>query len=397
MTNLNSISEMEPLIPESGMRELEDLTSDLIAKANKLASQLKPQVIKSVGDLVRSMNCYYSNLIEGHNTHPGDIERALKEDFSSNKEKRNLQLEAKSHIQVQAKIDEGNLKDITSAEYISWIHEEFYKLLPDELRFVENTDTGEKIEVIPGKFRTGGVEVGRHFPPRHESLESFLNRFKEAYTPKNLSKVKQVIAVAASHHRLLWIHPFYDGNGRVARLFSHSYLKHIGIGCSLWSISRGLARKANEYKLALAEADSPRQGDLDGRGNLSEIGLSKFCKFFLECCIDQIDYMTSILEPATLLKRIESYSGEKIKSGELYKGSFALLSYVLINGEIERGMAPQVTGLKDRQARKILSALLNKGLLISGHKKESARLGFPTEVLDFYFPRLYPPDVNKDG
>ena len=376
-------------MPESGMKELEDLTSDLIAKANKLASQLKPQIIKSVGDLVRSMNCYYSNLIEGHNTHPRDIERALKEDFSSNKEKRNLQLEAKSHIEVQAKIDEGNLENITSAEYISWIHEEFYKSLPPELKFAENPDTGEKIKIIPGKFRTGDVQVGKHIPPRHKSLEIFLARFKEAYDPKSLSKVRQIIAVGASHHRLLWIHPFYDGNGRVARLLSHSYLKHIGIGCSLWSVSRGLARKANEYKSALAKADSQRQGDLDGRGNLSEIGLSRFCKFFLECCIDQIDYMSSILEPATLLKRIESFSKEKIKSGELPKGSSALLSYAMINGELERGMAPEVTGLKDRQARKILSTLLNKGLLISSHKKEPARLGFPTEVLDFYFPKLY--------
>ena len=396
MANLNSISEMEPLLPESGMKELEDLTSDLIAKANKLASQLKPQVIKSVGDLVRSMNCYYSNLIEGHNTHPRDIEKALKEELSQNKEKRNLQLEAKAHISVQKKVDEEEAENITSAEYVSWLHEEFYKLLPKELRLVKNPDTGKTIEVFPGKLRTGNVVVGKHIPPKQESLEKFLDRFKKAYEPKNLSKIRQVIAVAASHHRLLWIHPFYDGNGRVARLFSHSYLKHIGIGCSLWSVSRGLARKANDYKFALAEADSSRKGALDGRGNLSEAGLSKFCKFFLECCIDQIDYMSSILEPSALLKRMESYCEEKIKTNELHKNSFALLSYVLINGELERSMAPQVTGLKDRQARKVLSALLQKGLLISSHKKDSAKLGFPIEVLDSWFPRLYPPEVIEN-
>src|SRR3990167_11414518 len=120
MGKLNTISEMEPLMPESGMKELEDLVSDFISKANRLASQLKPQVIKSVGDLVRSMNCYYSNLIEGHHTHPRDIEKALQEDFSKNKEKRNLQLEAKSHIEVQKKIDEGEgkLENIVSREYI---------------------------------------------------------------------------------------------------------------------------------------------------------------------------------------------------------------------------------------------------------------------------------------
>ena len=389
MGKLNSISEMEPLMPESGMKELEDLVSDFISKANRLASQLKPQVIKSVGDLVRCMNSYYSNLIEGHDTHPRDIERALKEDFSSNKEKRTLQLEAKSHITVQAKIDEGKAENITSREYISWIHEEFYKLLPEELKVAKNSDTKKIIKIIPGKFRTGDVKVGRHIAPKHESLEALLTRFREAYAPKNLSKVKQVIAAAASHHRLLWIHPFYDGNGRVARLLSHSYLKHIGIGCSLWSVSRGLARKANEYKSALAEADSPRQGELDGRGNLSEIGLSKFCKFFLECCIDQVDFMSSLLEPANLLKRIELYTEDKIKSGDLPKGSTALLRYAVLNGEFERGMASQISGYKDRQARTVLSTLLKRGLLVSSNKKEPVTLGLPSEVLDYWFPKLY--------
>ena len=51
------------------------------------------------------MNCYYSNLIEGHRTRPIDIERALAQDFSSDLEQRNLQLEAKAHIEVQTLLD----------------------------------------------------------------------------------------------------------------------------------------------------------------------------------------------------------------------------------------------------------------------------------------------------
>ena len=391
MGKLNTISEMEPLMPESGMKELEDLVSDFISKANRLASQLKPQVIKSIGDLVRSMNCYYSNLIEGHHTHPRDIEKALQEDFSKNKEKRNLQLEAKSHIEVQKKIDVAMDKreNIVSQEYISWIHEEFYKLLPKELKVVKNSDTGKVVKVIPGKLRDGDVQVGKHIAPAYKSLESLLTRYEEVYNPKNLSKIKQIIAVAASHHRLLWIHPFYDGNGRVVRLLSHSYLKHIGIGCSLWSVSRGLARRVQEYKSALVEADSSRHGDIDGRGNLSEKGLSKFCKFFLECCIDQVDFMSALLEPANLLRRIELYTEGKIKSGDLPKGSVALLRYAVLNGEFERGTASQISGYKDRQARTVLSTLLRKGLLVSSNKKEPVTLGLPSEVLDDWFPKLY--------
>lgn len=42
-----------------------------------------------------------------------------------------------------------------------------------------------------------------------------------------------------------------------------------GIGTSLWSVARGLARDEDRYKALLARADGPREGDRDGRGNLS--------------------------------------------------------------------------------------------------------------------------------
>jgi hypothetical protein len=66
--------------------------------------------LASLADLVRAMNCYYSNLIEGHDTHPIDIERALKSDYSNDAKKRDLQLEAQAHIAVQKWIDAGGLK-----------------------------------------------------------------------------------------------------------------------------------------------------------------------------------------------------------------------------------------------------------------------------------------------
>lgn len=393
ISQIESIFQMEPMLPEESNKELDDLSIDLVAKSNSLASKLSPKLRDSVSNLVRSMNCYYSNLIEGHNTHPRDIEKALREDFSKDKEKRNLQLEAKAHIYVQRIIDSGDfwqINNVVSKEMIVKIHEEFYKLLPDELCWVINPDTGKKIKVKPGKFRDKEVVVGRHIPPFGKNLPLFLERFEEAYSLQRLSKLRQIIAVAASHHRLAWIHPFYDGNGRVARLFSHAFLKYIGIGSGLWSISRGLARQSSQYKSLLQEADSPRQGDLDGRGNLSHIGLVNFSKFFLEVCIDQIDYMSSILEPQDLLRRIEIYCEEAIRAGSLPKGSFLLLRESILQGEFERGQSSQITGYSSRNATRVLSELCKQGLLISDTPKGPVRLGFPVAVLERWFPQLYP-------
>ena len=90
------------------------------------------------------MNCYYSNLIEGHDTHPVDIERAFKNDYSNDPRKRDLQLEAKAHIRVQQWIDAGGLAGRSlSLAGIKEIHHRFCELLPDDLLWTENPDTGE--------------------------------------------------------------------------------------------------------------------------------------------------------------------------------------------------------------------------------------------------------------
>lgn len=173
----------------------------------------------SLADLVRTMNCYYSNIIEGHVAHPVDIERALKGDYSTDPEKRDLQLEAKAHIMAQQSIDADGLKGrVIAVESIREIHRRFYELLPADLLSVEDPVTEEQVQIVPGALRTRAVKVGRHVAISPGAVPRFLNRFQEVYGA--LGTTDTVIAAAAAHHRLLWIHPFLDGNGRVARLLS---------------------------------------------------------------------------------------------------------------------------------------------------------------------------------
>ncbi|MCC6914971.1 MAG: Fic family protein [Rhodospirillaceae bacterium] len=385
----DSIALMEPMMPEEGRRDLDDLATDLVAKSSALAARLHPVVRRSVGDLVRSMNCYYSNLIEGHNTTPIDIAKAMQNDYSKDKKKRVLQLEARAHIEVQEMIDRGDAPaPVVSREFILWVHKEFCSRLPDELLWLENPDTGERINVVPGEMRDGHVRVGQHIPPEAENLPQFLTRFEEAYG-RNLSKLRRIISVAASHHRLLWIHPFYDGNGRVARLFSHAQLLELGVGSSLWSVSRGLARNVEAYKASLMDADEPRRDDLDGRGTLTFAGLERFSMFFLATCVDQVAFMESLLEPEELLRRIEIYINEEVHAHRLFKGSWSLVREAVMAGEYARGKAPEITGYEERQARKVLNRLIEKGILVSPTSRSAVSLGFPMEVVDRWFPRLY--------
>ncbi|HET6554451.1 MAG TPA: Fic family protein [Dyella sp.] len=146
--------------------------------------------------------------------------------------------------------------------------------------------------------------------------------------------------VQLERRSFLWIHPFLDGNGRVARLMSHALLRDIGIGSALWSVSRGLERNSGEYKRLLMAADQPRKSDLDGRGALSQDALIDFCRFFLETCLDQIRYMRELLDPSELQRRMELYVRDEESAERLPKRSFAVLREALLAGDLERGRVP---------------------------------------------------------
>lgn len=387
---------MEPMVPEDSAHALEDDVLLLVGEAKALAGRLHPILQESIGDLVRSMNCYYSNLIEGHDTHPRDIDRALANDFSAEPKQRDLQKEAVAHIHVQQLIDTGRDPDAwpASAAYASWLHEEFCSRLPSEMLWIKHPGTGELLEVVPGQLRRTDVMVGRHMPPPFKELSGFLARFDKAYQSPPLTKLRQIQAVGSVHHRFLWIHPFLDGNGRVARLMSHALFKRLGVGTSLWSVARGLARDEARYKALLSQADGPREGDRDGRGNLTQRGLIEFSKFFLDRSTDQIRFMSSLLEPSTLLNRIEIHIEEEIRAKRLERGSFAVIREAVMAGEVERSKIPTLTDYSERGARNVTAALVEQGMLAATSHRAALRLAFRADVVERWFPNLYPANAG---
>ncbi|WP_197729809.1 Fic family protein [Rhizobium leguminosarum] len=391
------IAFMEPMVPSDDKGALGDKVLTLVGEANQLAGRVHPILAGSIGDLVRSMNCYYSNLIEGHDTHPRDIDRALANDFSEEPERRELQQEAVAHIHVQKLIDIGDDPDVwpASAAYASWLHEEFCSRLPPEMLWVSNRTTGERVPIIPGEWRNRDVQVGRHLPPEPIDLPRFMVRFDKAYQHPPLTRSQQLQSVGAVHHRFLWIHPFLDGNGRVARLMSHALLKHLGVGTSLWSVARGLAREEKKYKALLMAADGPRAGDRDGRGNLTHRGLVAFCDFFLDQAIDQIRFMSGLIETDKLLMRIEIHIEEEIRAKKLPKGSFQVLREAVLAGEVERSKIQMITGYEERAARNVTSALVERRMLSATSHRSPLRLAFSADTAERWFPNLYPANAGS--
>lgn len=386
------VGRMEPLLVGETSRHrtaLTDLALELGQRAAGFRRSLPEGVLTALADLVRAMNCYYSNLIEGHDTHPVDIERALKEDYSTDPKKRNLQLEAKAHVEVQKWIDGGGLKGrATTAGGLRDVHRRFCELLPDELLWAENPDTGERLRVIPGQLRQRDIKVGRHVPVSPGALPRFLERFEAVYS--KLGKTDSILAAATAHHRLLWIHPFLDGNGRVARLMSYAILLETLNTGGIWSIARGVARNENDYKSRLMACDAQRRNDLDGRGPLSEESLAEFARFFLTICIDQVSFMEELVQPDRLRDRILIWTEEEIRAGRLPPKSGSILEAVLYRGELPRGGVAALLGTGERQARRVTSALIDREVLVSESSRAPLRLAFPAQLASRWMPGLFP-------
>ena len=384
---------IEPILPGQHLSVLEDMASAVTERAAGLAGKVSDPLRQDLAELTRWMHCYYSNLIEGQQTRVPDIEAALHHDFSEEPKKRDLQKLALAHLECQ-RWAAGYTASPFAPDFICQLHQHFYSHLPPAMR-VATTRSGASVPLEPGALRVTDVAVGGHIGPPHELVPKLLDHFQNRYEEPGRSRLQKIVAVGASHHRLAWIHPFRDGNGRVVRLFSDTLIRQLGIDAGgLWSLSRGLSFKRQEYYARLANADQERSSSSaeDGRGHLSERALRDFCEFILTVMLDQISFMDGLLELGTLSARIERYANVEAGFGKDGARIFLLLREALYRGEFERGEAGRIVGAGERTGRAILAAAVGAGLLRSGTPKSPVRLALPVKVLGSYFPRLFPAD-----
>jgi len=390
----SGIASMEPMLPDFENAQLSELSHRIFIESGALRAVVpNPTTRQSISNLVCEMNSYYSNLIEGHKTLPRDIESALHDEFVSDDRMRLNQHLSRAHILVQEemehRLDAEPELNIYSPQFLCWLHESFYAHLPVEASY-GHAASGKQYQIEAGILRAFNVDVGAHTPPDCGMLGAFLERYQRVYARPDILPTDRPVAIAAAHHRLAWIHPFGDGNGRVARLHSHAALIRLGVdGEGLWTLSRGLARFRSDYYARLAAADQPRQNDYDGRGNLSAKGLTTFCVFFLETILDQVQFMGKLLGLAGLLHRIEDYIYRESGVTKHQERLVRLLAAAVTEGSIPRGGVGQIVGLKPSASRQVIALGLEKGLLQTSSPKGPLCIAFPAKVLDAYFPRLF--------
>lgn len=381
-----------------------ELAGDLRTGAARLMPHIGAPARSSLARILRAMNSYYSNKIEGQHTYPADLEAALQNNFSMDAEVKRRQELALAHMEVENQFEQMT-KNISWSEHFqaSWItgiHKELYERLDQASRAIIDKDGNTRGEMRPGELRTGWVKVGDHAAPDPEALPELLKHFQFRYGGHCSDSMKLIVA-GASLHRLSWIHPFPDGNGRVSRLHNHLLLHHMGLTEGLWSPMRGLARRQGDYYGSLHQADLPRRHDADGRGSLSSSGLAAFIKFWLEICLDQVNFMSNLLSLETMQERYVSLSlqflhdygrGAVLHHRSKLRPDFLgkALHRLFVEGKMDRGVFKAMLDTSDRTASRVISSLLEQRLVVSPSRVGHLEPGFPLFSFRFLFPGLWP-------
>src|SRR5260370_14290524 len=209
---LETVGRFEPALLEQLTSPVTDVIAEISATSAALGKALNSKTAANLADLVRVMNTYYSNLIEGHDTRPRDIERALAGHLDDDHERRNLQLEAAAHVRVQKQVDEmaaaGRLPEPASSEFLRELHREFYREAPQATLIVRSATRSFKM--TPGEWRSRpeqDVAVGRPMPPSSGRVGAFISAFAERDRVKQMGKATPIQALAACHQPLNQFQP----------------------------------------------------------------------------------------------------------------------------------------------------------------------------------------------
>ena len=390
---------LRPYLPgKKHIGQLKDMAQEITATSAALEGRVAPESATAIGHHLRMINSYYSNLIEGHKTTIIDIQMALERNFHTDPDKKYAQELCAAHVETEkalmGAVSAPEKVNVCAPAFLSRIHAAFYSMLPETHLYTHTENGFTHIPVNPGEIRDVNVSVDGRFAhgPDFEQLPALLDEFAEKVNPDNFHGDERLIAMAASHHRLTWLHPFRDGNGRVARLFSGLYLARAGINKrNLWSLSRGLSRLKQRYMFELWATDSPEASK--GRSRFNDELLADFCEFFFSVCLDQIGFMENLLRLDQLESRIDWYVALRSKDVHqpLHPESAKLLRAVIMRGSIPRGRAGEILNMSQRSARRIVSTLIAEGLLMAESHRSPLTIGLPIHVLPYYFPDLYNP------
>lgn len=244
-----------------------------ILKKKKKLDSLRPlpkAVLEHLKEYISIEWTYNSNAIEGNSLTLNETQLVLKEGITIKGKSLREHFEAKNHEKAIRYLDK-----IICPEYKLSEHD-ILKIHALVLNGIE--------EDFAGRYRTGRVRIiGANFVPPNaqkvpDQMEEFVFKFND--NPENKDLISHV---SQMHHQFVWIHPFFDGNGRTARLITNLWLMKSGFPPAVI-----LKNDRKKYYAALNKANN---GDLGKLTLLIAQTIERSLDIYLDSCGQTEDYI----------------------------------------------------------------------------------------------------------
>ncbi len=405
---------LEPAIPDLSPALVEEVEG-VIAEIDRLDGRISDGLGHVIRPLFRAAHTHHSLYIEDRPSTLAELSVASAPPVFGRERDRAADLRAS--IELLRWLHDGDGRALataepTSARLISDLHARYYTHLPESERALRVADSGRAVDVNPGAWREEEIRVGTHLGPAPEDIDALMVRWAERFNPlRGANRAERLLLTIAGHHRLLYIHPFRDGNGRVARFALDACLIAIGLDAKgSWTPSRGFARARSRYYDALIAADAERRHATDGRGARSAEGLLRWTRFVLDVIREQVRFIDGLLEPRAMHERVRSAvhatigtsgapdtSGASGASAPKRASAARLVLSAWELGPLTRGALVEASGVADRSARRIIRELLAIGWLreVAGADARTAPVvgGLPLTSAPIVFPNLFLTDA----
>ncbi len=251
-------------------------------KNAKLVGTTIPEIFSELTKVFHFLESVASARIEGNNTTVSEFF----EKISNRNETQDEKLEEIENIYK-------GLDFILSLEEMA-INKTFVSQLHTlVVRGLSRPPSGEG-DNTPGAYRTHEVRVGKHNPPLTLSCieEEMSDLF--GFLAKKDKPQFELLKIAIAVHRFLWIHPFGNGNGRVARLFTFALLKMHGYAAkSFLHPAASFCVNRDSYYEKLSIADSGK-----------EENILAWCEFFLQSVYDELVKVARLFDVDYVKNRI---------------------------------------------------------------------------------------------
>lgn len=250
-------------------------------RVKQLGGPVPPYIFFQLKDIFQMMESLGSARIEGNHTTLAEfVEKIIDQIPKDTKEESVREI---FNIERAIKFIEDNISEngkITRA-HISELH----KIIVDGLT-PPNSGEGSN---HPGDLRpiNVGIQGSSHVPPDKVKVPEYFDELI-AFVNADTDPQNHLLVTALSHHRMAWIHPFDNGNGRLIRMFTYALLIKQGFKVHNGRILNPTAifcMDRNEYYRNLGLADT---GEKDK--------VLQWCQYVLEGLRKEIEKIDKLLD-----------------------------------------------------------------------------------------------------